>query len=155
MGSKIESRLAELGITLPQAPAPAANYVPYVVVGDMVHVSGQISNGPDGLITGKLGQDMDIEEGAAAARSCAIALLSQVRAACGGDLDRLLRVVKLGGFVNSTPDFTDQPKVVNGASDFLVEALGDAGRHARSAVSAAALPLGVAVEIEGLFQIRS
>ncbi len=150
----IEGKLATMGITLPDAPAPAANYVPYVKVGDLVFVSGQISNDENGLILGKLGDDMDVEAGAAAARRCAINLLAQVKAACDGDLDRLVRVVKLTGFVNSTPDFTDQPKVVNGASDFLVEALGDAGRHSRSAVSAAALPLGVAVEIEGIFQIR-
>ena len=153
MSGTIEARLAELGVTLPDAPAPAANYVPFVLVGDMVYVSGQISNGPDGFITGKLGADLDAQAGAAAARTCAIALLAQCKAACGGDLDRLKRVVKLTGFVNSTADFTDQPKVVNGASDFLVEALGDIGRHARSAVSAASLPLGVAVEIEAIFQI--
>ncbi|MCL4109704.1 UNVERIFIED_CONTAM: hypothetical protein GTU68_018431 [Idotea baltica] len=153
MTKNFESRLADLGISLPDAPAPAANYVPFVQIGDIVYVSGQISNGPDGLITGKLGQNMDVEAGAAAAKTCAISLLAQVKSACGGDLDRLVRVVKLTGFVNSTADFKDQPKVINGASDFLVEALGDAGRHARSAVSAAALPLGVAVEIEGIFQI--
>ena len=129
----IKDRLAELGVTLPDAPAPAANYVPFVRVGSTVYVSGQISNGPDGLITGKLGADMDVEAGAAAAKSCAIALLAQVKAACDGDIERLERVVKLTGFVNSTPDFTDQPKVINGCSDFLVEALGDKGRHARSA----------------------
>lgn len=151
--SDIETRLAEMGVTLPDAPAPAANYVPFVHVGDMLFVSGQISNGPDGLVTGKLGDTMNVEEGAAAARLCGISLLAQVKAACGGDLSHLKRVVKLTGFVNSTGDFTDQPKVVNGCSDFLVEALGDAGRHSRSAVSAAALPLGVAVEIEGIFQI--
>lgn len=154
MTSKIETRLAELGVTLPDAPAPAANYVPFVQSGDLVFVSGQISNGPDGFITGKLGADMDVAAGAAAAKTCAISLLAQLKAACGGDLDRLVRVVKLTGFVNSTADFTDQPKVINGASDFLVEALGDVGRHSRSAVSAASLPLGVAVEIEAIFQIK-
>ncbi|MBV0913290.1 RidA family protein [Anianabacter salinae] len=153
MSTSIEARLAELGVTLPDAPAPAANYVPFVIVGSTVYVSGQISRDDSGLITGKLGQELDVEAGAAAARTCAIALLAQAKAACGGDLSRLKRVVKLTGFVNSTPDFTDQPKVVNGASDFLVEALGDAGRHARSAVSAGSLPLGVAVEIEGIFEI--
>jgi len=150
----IESKLADMGVTLPDAPAPAANYVPFVQVGDIVYISGQISNDANGLITGKLGQNLDVDAGAAAARTCAISLLAQVRNACDGDLDRLVRVVKLTGFVNSTADFTDQPKVINGASDFLVEALGDAGRHSRSAVSAASLPLGVAVEIEGIFQIR-
>jgi len=151
--STIEARLAELGVTLPDAPAPAANYVPYVIAGDMVYVSGQISAGADGMIKGKLGDDMDAAAGAAAARVCAISLLAQLKAACGGDIDRLVRVVKLVGFVNSTPDFDAQPKVINGASDFMVEALGDKGRHARSAVSAASLPFGVAVEIEAIFQI--
>lgn len=151
---RYETKLAELGVTLPDAPPPAANYVPFVIVGDLVHVSGQISNGPQGQIKGRLGDSMTVEEGAAAARASAISLLAQVKAACGGDLDRLVRVVKLVGFVNSTPDFTDQPKVVNGASDFMVAALGDAGRHARSAVGVAALPFGVAVEVEGIFQIR-
>lgn len=150
----IAARLKDLGIELADAPAPAANYVPYVIVGDMVYVSGQISGGPDGLVTGKLGADIDVEEGAAAARLCALSLLAQVNAACDGDIDRLVRVVKLTGFVNSTAEFGDQPKVINGASDFMVEALGDAGRHSRSAVSAASLPFGVAVEIEGIFQIR-
>lgn len=153
--SGFEAKLAKLGVTLPDAPAPAANYVPFVQVGDLVHVSGQIANGPDGFITGKLGADMSVEEGAAAARSCAISLLAQVKAACGGDLDRLVRVVKLVGFVNSTAEFTDQPKVINGASDFMAEALGETGHHARSAVSAASLPFGVAVEIEGIFQIKA
>ena len=150
----IASRLAELGVTLPDAPAPAANYMPYVLSGNMLYVSGQISNNESGLIVGKLGDDMDIEQGVQAAKSCALSLLAQVRAACGGDLERLVRVVKLTGFVNSTGDFTDQPKIINGASDFFVEALGDVGRHARSAVSAASLPLGVAVEIEGIFEIK-
>lgn len=153
MSGKFETRLAELGIVLAQAPAPAANYVPFVQVGEIVYVSGQISNDESGLITGKVGDNMTTEAAAAAAKTCAVSLLAQVKAACGGDLDRLVRVVKLTGFVNSTANYTDQPKVVNGASDFLVEALGEAGRHSRSAVSAAALPLGVAVEIEGIFQI--
>ena len=154
MTGKIETRLAELGVTLPDAPAPAANYVPWAVDGDTVWVSGQISAGPDGMITGKLGEDLDVTAGAAAARACAISLLAQVKVALGGDLDRLDRVLKLTGFVNSTPDFIDQPKVINGASDFLVEVLGEAGQHSRSAVSAGALPFGVAVEIEGIFQIE-
>lgn len=153
MPGPIETRLAELGVTLPQASAPAANYVPYVIAGDMVYVSGQLPFVNGKLTPGKLGDTTTVEEGAALAKICAIHLLSQLKAACGGDIERLVRVVKLTAFVNSTPDFGDQPKVVNGASDFLVEALGDNGRHARSAVSAAALPFGVAVEIEGIFQI--
>ncbi len=153
MAGRIEKRLAELGLVLPAAPAPAANYVPFVVSGAMLYVSGQISQGPGGLIRGILGEDMAAEAGAAAARSCGLSLLAQVRAACGGDLDRLKRVVKLSGFVASTPAFTDQPKVVNGASDLMVEVLGEAGRHARSAVGVSALPLGVAVEVEGIFEI--
>lgn len=152
--SAIEARLAELGISLPNAPAPAANYVPFVVQGNTVYVSGQISNDANSFIKGKLGDDMDTAAGAAAAKSCAISLLAQLKAACGGDIDRLVRVVKLTAFVNSTSDFIEQPQVVNGASDFLVEALGDAGRHARSAVSAPSLPMGVAVEIEGIFEIK-
>lgn len=152
--SKIEENLSKLGVTLPDAPAPAANYLPYVVDGNTVYVSGQISANDAGLITGKLGDGMSVEDGAAAAKSCAISLLAQLKEACGGDIDRLDRVVKLVGFVNSTGDFTDQPKVINGASDFLVEALGEQGRHARSAVSAASLPLGVAVEIEAIFAIK-
>jgi enamine deaminase RidA (YjgF/YER057c/UK114 family) len=152
--SMIETKLAELGVTLPDAPAPAANYVPFVVAGDLVYVSGQIAANADGMIKGKLGDDMTAEEGAVAAKSCAISLLAHLKAACGGDIDRLVRVVKLVGFVNSTADFGDQPKVINGASDFLVAALGYKGRHARSAVSAASLPFGVAVEIEAIFQIK-
>lgn len=154
MTGTIDARLAELGLTLPAAPTPAANYVPYVVSGNMLYVSGQISQDENGLIKGRLGADMDIEAGAAAARRCALSLMAQARAACGGDLGRVARVVKLVGFVNSTPDFTDQPKVINGASDLLVAVFGDAGRHARSAVSAASLPLGVAVEIEAIFELR-
>ncbi|MFY2824410.1 RidA family protein [Ruegeria sp. MALMAid1280] len=149
----IAAKLESLGVTLPDAPAPAANYVPFVRVGNIVYVSGQISKDDD-LITGKLGDDMGIEAGAAAAKVCAVNLLAQVKAACGGDIEKLVRVIKLTGFVNSTADFTAQPQVINGASDFLVEALGDAGRHSRSAVSAAALPLGVAVEIEGIFEVQ-
>ena len=149
----IETRLAELGVTLPDAPAPAANYVPWVLSGNQLFVSGQISADADGFITGKLGADMTAEQGALAAKTCAISLLAQLKAGCGGDIDRLVRVVKLVGFVNSTADFGDQPKVINGASDFMVEALGDKGRHARSAVSAASLPFGVAVEIEAIFEI--
>ena len=154
MTGRIESRLAELGISLPQATAPVANYVPAVRTGSQVFVSGQVSNGPDGFIKGKLGADMSIEEGASAARACGLSLIAQLKAACEGDLDRLVRVVKLVGFVNSTADFTDQPKVINGASDLMVQVFGDAGRHARSAVSAASLPLGVAVEIEAIFEVK-
>lgn len=151
----VEEILAEKGLTLPDAPPPAANYVPFVISGNTVYVSGQISIDAAGqLITGKVGADLTTEEGAKAAERCALALLAQAKAACHGDFSRLKRVVKLTGFVNSTPDFTDQPKVINGASDLLVAALGDAGRHARSAVSAGALPLNVAVEIEGIFEIE-
>lgn len=150
----INAKLADLGIILPDAPAPAANYVPAVQVGDIVYISGQISNDENGFIVGKLGDTMDVDQGAAAAKRCAINLLAQVRAACDGDLERLVRVVKLTAFVNSTAEFGQQPQVVNGCSDFMVEVLGDKGRHARSAVSAASLPFGVAVEIEGIFQIR-
>lgn len=153
MTDTIEDRLAARGLSLPDAPAPAANYVPYVQSGNLLFVAGQISNGPDGLVTGKLGDSVDLETGVAAAEFCALNLLAQVNAACGGDLTRLKRVVKLTGFVNSTPDFTDQPKVINGASDLFVALLGDAGKHARAAVSAGALPLGVAVEIDGIFEI--
>ena len=154
MSQEFEQRLAELGLSLPDAPAPAANYVPYVVVENTVYVSGQISTNAEGLIQGKVGADLTVEEGAEAARTCALALLAQAKKACGGDISRLKRVVKLTGFVNSTPEFGDQPKVVNGASDLFVALLGDAGRHARSAVSAGALPFNVAVEIEGIFEIE-
>lgn len=153
MTNPIETRLSDLGLTLPDAPAPAANYVPFVQSGKMLYVSGQISQTPDGLTLGKLGADMDVAAGAEAAKSCALSLIAQARAACDGDLTRIARVVKLTGFVNSTTDFTDQPKVINGASDLMVAVFGDAGRHARSAVSAASLPLGVAVEIEAIFEL--
>ena len=149
----IEARLAELGVTLPDAPAPAANYVPWIQTGNLLFISGQVAANADGFITGKLGENMTVEEGAEAAKSCAISLLAQLKAGCGGDIERLVRLVKLVGFVNSTADFGDQPKVINGCSDFMVEALGDKGRHARSAVSAASLPFGVAVEIEAIFEI--
>lgn len=149
----LSARLAEAGISLPEANAPAANYVPFVRQGNLLFVSGQIPIRDGAFVTGKLGDDFSVEDGAAAAKLCALALLSQVKAACGGDIDKLQRVVKLTGFVNSTADFTQQPQVINGASDFLVEALGESGRHSRSAVSAASLPLGVAVEIEGIFEV--
>ena len=150
----IDTRLSELGLTLPDAPAPAANYVPFVRTGQLVWISGQVSIDEGGaLITGKLGEELTVEEGAAAAKRCALSILAQARAACGGDWSAFGRMVKLVGFVNSTPDFADQPKVINGASDLLVEVLGEAGRHARSAVSAGALPLGVAVEIEAVFEL--
>jgi len=150
----IDTRLTELGITLPNAPAPVANYVPFVVTGPHVYISGQISQTPAGLTKGRLGEDMAVEQGAEAARSCAISLLAQLKKAVDGDWSRVVRAVKLVGFVNSTPEFTDQTKVINGASDLMVAVFGDAGRHARSAVSAASLPLGVAVEIEAIFEIR-
>ncbi len=148
-----EQKLAEQGITLPDAPAPAANYVPYVLVGNILYVSGQISQNASGLIIGKLGENMTKDQGAEAARFCAINLLAQVKSACAGDLDQLVRVIKLTGFVNSMPEFTEQPQVINGASDLMGSVLGEAGKHARVAVSANSLPLGVAVEIDGIFQI--
>jgi len=151
--SRIDDRLNKLGIALPEPVAPVANYVPFVISGNMVFISGQVSIGPDGLIKGKLGADMDVEAGVAAAKACGVNLLAQLRLACGGDLDKVKRVVKLGGFVNCTPDFTDQPKVINGASDLMVDVLGDAGRHARAAVGAPSLPLGAAVEVDGVFEI--
>ncbi|WP_134726209.1 RidA family protein [Paracoccus luteus] len=150
----IDARLSQLNITLPDAPAPAANYVPHVQTGNLLFVSGQISAGPEGLIRGRLGDDMDVAAGAAAARGCGLALLAQARAALGS-LDRVARVVKLTGFVNSTPGFTDQPEVINGCSDLMVEVFADKGRHARAAVSATALPRGVAVEIEAVFEIAA
>ncbi|MCC4243668.1 RidA family protein [Stappia indica] len=154
MPGQIEARIAELGITLPQAAAPAANYVPFVRTGNQLFISGQIPMGSDGIqFQGKLGAGTSIEDGQAAARLCAINLLAQAKAALG-DLDKVVRLVKIVGFVNSAPDFGDQPKVMNGASDFLVEALGDRGRHARSAVGVAGLPFGVAVEVEAVFEVE-
>ena len=151
----IDAALAERGLSLPDAPAPAANYVPTVRTGDQLFVSGQISqDAQGGMIVGKIGADLSVEEGAAAAERCALSILAQARKALDGDLSRLKRVVKLVGFVNSAPDFGDQPKVINGASDLLVALLGDWGRHARSAVSAGALPFGVAVEIEAILEVE-
>lgn len=149
----IHTRLAALGTSLPKAPAPAANYVPFVQTGSMIYVSGQLPFLGDDLLTGKLGSGVPIETGVDAARLCVLALLAQMDTALAQDWSRFVRVVKLTGFVNSAPDFTDQPKVVNGASDFLVAVLGDAGRHARSAVGVAALPMDAAVEIEGIFEV--
>ncbi len=153
MVGKIEAKLAALGIVLPDMAASAANYVPFVQTGSLVFISGQVSRNASGFILGKLGADTSVEAGYAAARTCAIALMTALRAGCGGDLDRVVRVVKLSGFVNATPEFTDHPKVMNGASDLLVEVFGDAGRHARAAVGSVSLPLGVAVEVEGIFEI--
>lgn len=151
--STIETRLSDLGITLPEAAAPAANYVPFVKTGNQLFISGQLPM-EDGKIkvSGKLGDDLGVDDGKAAAKLCAINLLAQAKAATG-DLDKVTRLVKIVGFVNSTGAFVDQPQVINGASDFLVEAMGDMGRHARSAVSAASLPFGAAVEIEAIFEI--
>ncbi|GLK71783.1 RidA family protein [Ancylobacter dichloromethanicus] len=149
MTGTVEAKLATLGITLPAASAPAANYVPFVISGNLLWISGQIAMADGKLMTGKLAGEADIEAGRAAARQCGINLIAQIKAALG-DLDRVQRVVKLVGFVNSAPDFTDQPKVINGASDLFVEVFGDAGRHARSAVGAAALPFDVRVEVEAV-----
>ncbi|WP_421791931.1 RidA family protein [Hyphobacterium sp.] len=149
-----EQRLAELGLTLPEAAAPVANYVPFVRSGDQVFVSGQISLGPEGLVKGRLGESMNVEQGQAAARLCALNLIAQLSAALDGDLSRLVRVVKLGGFVCATPEFEAIPKVINGASDVMVDVFSEAGRHARSAVSCPVLPLGAAVEIDAIFRVR-
>ena len=154
MVSNVDARLKDLGITIPDAPAPAANYVPYTVTGNLVFVSGQVPF-VDGKLTatGRIGEDATPEDGYEQARICAINLIAQVKAACGGDLDRVTRVVKLGGFVASADDFNGQPGVINGASDLMVEVFGDAGRHARFAVGTNALPLGCIVEIDGVFEI--
>ena len=150
----IDQRLSELGITLPEPAAPVAAYVPAVEHGGLLHVSGQISFGEDGnLILGRLGEDMNLERGTQAARRCGIMLLAQIKAALGS-LDRVERIVKLGVFVNSAPSFTDQPKVANGASELMQEVFGEAGRHARSAVGVAVLPLGVAVEVDAVVAVR-
>lgn len=151
MTGTVEAKLAALGITIPPASAPAANYVPFVISGNLLWISGQISMANGSFMTGKLVGEADIEVGRAAARQCAINLIAQIKAALG-DLDRVKRVVKLVGFVNSAPDFTDQPKVVNGCSDLFVEVFGDAGRHARSAVGVAQLPFNVSVEVEAVIE---
>lgn len=153
MTSKIDARLTELGITLPDAPMPDANYVPFVRTGNLVFISGQVSQNANGFITGQVGRDLDVAEGQAAARTCALSLIAQLRAACDGDLDRVVRTVKLTGFVNASPDFTKHPQVINGASDLFAEVFGDKGRHARAAVGTVSLPLGAAVEIEGVFEV--
>ena len=154
MTGNTAQRLAELGIELPQAPAPAANYIPFVVTGNLVFVAGQVTvlNG-EVKFKGRLGEDMDIDEGYQAARLCGLNLIAQAQAAAAGDLDKIKRVVKLGGFVSATPDFTDHPKVVNGASDLMAEVFGEAGKHARFAMGAGSLPLGVAVEGDGVFEL--
>lgn len=148
----IEARLNELGITLPKAAAPVAAYVPVVVAGGLAHVSGQLPFVDGELVKGRLGEDVDIATGAAAARACGLMIIAQLQAA-GIDLDRVERVVKLGAFVNSTADFTDQPKVANGASELMQDVFGEAGRHARAAVGVPALPLGAAVEVDAIFVI--
>ncbi|MDD9877804.1 MAG: RidA family protein [Magnetovibrio sp.] len=155
MAGTVEPRLTELGLELPDAAAPAANYVPYTVSGNLVFISGQITvlNGELQYL-GRLGANLGVDDGYQAARLCGLNLIAQLRAACGGDLDRVKQVVRLGGFVNSMPEFTDQPKVINGASDLMVEVFGEpAGQHARFAVSAPSLPLGVSVEVDGTFEI--
>ncbi|MEQ9316493.1 MAG: RidA family protein [Henriciella sp.] len=149
-----EERLSELGITLPPAMKAVANYVPFVITGNQLYISGQVSATPEGRITGRLGETMDLPAGQAAARHCGINLISQCKAAVG-ELSRISRVVKLGGFVNSHPLFTDIPQVINGCSDLMVDVFGEKGRHARSAVACPTLPLGVAVEIDGVFEITT
>lgn len=148
MTNSIENRLESLGIQLPDAPAPAANYIPHLIEGGILFISGQISKAGDGsLITGKLGADLDIEAGQEAAKVCAINILAQAKAALG-DLERIKNMIKLGGFVNATPEFSDHPQVINGASNFLAEVLGEKGQHTRFAVGVAGLPFNVAVEID-------
>jgi enamine deaminase RidA (YjgF/YER057c/UK114 family) len=150
----INSTLIDKGIVLPDAPPPAANYIPFVKIDNLVFISGQVSQNEDGFIKGVLGKDLDVEQGYNAARQCGISLLAQLKNAVNGDLNKVTKVVKLGGFVNSALDFTEQPSVINGASDLFVELFGEKGRHARTAVGAN-LPLGVAVEIDGIFEVES
>ncbi len=156
MAGVVESRMTENGIELLDAPTPAANYVPYVQTGNLVFVSGQ-GTFKDGKLEyiGKLGREFSVDDGYQAARICALNVLAQLHKACGGDLDRVTRVVKVSGFVNSMPDFLDQPQVINGASDLFVEVFGDIGRHARFAVGMPVLPGDIAAEVDGIFEIRS
>ena len=152
--SKIEDRLAAAGITLPQPVAPVANYVPFVRSGALVHISGQVSVDAAGGVRGIVGEDVDLETAKRAAGMCGVNLLAQMRAACDGDLDRVVRVVKLGGFVQVGPNFFDIPQVVNGCSDLMVQAFGDAGKHARSAVGVYRLPMNFAVEVDAVVEVR-
>ena len=153
--SDIEKRLSDLGLHLPEAAAPVANYVPYAISGNLVFISGQISRVGDEMIGGRLGEGLTVKRGQEAAKLSALNLLAQMKAACDGDLSRVRRVVKLGGFVQALPSATqaDIPKVINGCSDIMVAVFGDAGRHARFAVSAPSLPLDVAVEIDAIVEI--
>ena len=154
MPGQIDAQLAKLNITLPKPGGVAGNYVPYQQIGDLIFISGQVTVGPDGLeYCGKLGQDYSVEEGQAAARLCAINIVAQLKAACGGDLDRVVKCAKITGFVNATADFEQHPSVINGASDLFVEVFGDKGKHARAAVGVGSLPFNVAVEVEAIFQI--
>ncbi len=154
MSRLVDARLEKLEIKLPIPAAPVANYVPFVVTGNLVFVSGQGAVGPNGLVyLGRVGDGISLEDGQKSARMCALNLIAQVKVACGGDLDRVVRCVRLGGFVNCTDEFTDQPKVINGASDLMVDVFGDAGRHARTAVGVNVLPLGLSVEVDGVFEI--
>ena len=151
----IEARLAELNIALPAPAAPVAAYVPAVEAGGLLHISGQLPFREDGtLILGRLGQDVDLSAGAEAARRCAVMLIAQIKAALGGDLSRVVRIVKLGAFISSTADFTEQPKVANGASELMQAVFGEAGRHARSAVGVPVLPLNAIVEIDAVVAVK-
>lgn len=149
----IDARLTELGIVLPEPAAPVAAYVPVVVAGGLAHVSGQVSIVGGQLLKGRLGENLDLEQGVEGARACGLMILAQLKAALGS-LDRVERIVKLGAFINSSADFTDQPKVANGASELMVDVFGDAGKHARSAVGVPSLPLGVAVEVDAIVAVR-
>ena len=151
----VEDKLTELGLTLPQPAAPVAAYVPVVIAGGMAYVSGQVSMKDGHLIRGRLGENLGLEEGMAAALACGLMIVAQLKAALGGDLSRVEKIVKLGAFVSSTADFVDQPKVANGASELMVALFGEAGRHARSAVGVPVLPLGVAVEIDAIVAVRA